>query len=97
MLVEIAEQLAVLPQSLVEPDTVLDVEFDGFLADDRLHLAHVSILSAASAKRVTSRAAHGRRSAASSPRGKGAKTTFDGATLLDLARRQRPRPVAMGG
>lgn len=53
MVVEIGEQLAVLPQPLVEPGTVLDVELDSFLADDRLHLAHVSILTAASTKPAT--------------------------------------------
>ncbi len=53
MVVEIGEQLAVLPQPLVEPGTVLDVELDSFLADYRLHLAHVSIRSAASAKPAT--------------------------------------------
>lgn len=47
MVVEIGEQLAVVPQPLVEPGTVLDVELDSFLADDRLHLAHVSIVLAA--------------------------------------------------
>lgn len=53
MVVEIGEQLAVLPQSLVEPGTVLDVELDSFVADDRLHLAHVSIVSAAPANPAT--------------------------------------------
>ena len=61
MVVEIGEQLAVLPQPLVEPGTVLDVELDSFLADDRLHLAHVSILTAASAKPATAGPAGGRR------------------------------------
>jgi hypothetical protein len=53
MVVEIGEQLAVLPQPLVEPGTVLDVELDSFLADDRLHPAHVSIVPAAAANPAT--------------------------------------------
>lgn len=53
MVVEIGEQLAVLPQPLVEPGTVLNVELDSFLADDRLYLAHVSIVSAAPANPAT--------------------------------------------
>ena len=53
MVVKIGEQLAVLPQPLVEPGTVLDVELDSFLADDRLHLAHVCIVPAAGAPVAT--------------------------------------------
>ena len=42
MVVEVKEQVAVLPQPLLEPGTLLLVEFDDFLGERPLDLAHVS-------------------------------------------------------
>ena len=42
MVVQVDEQLPVLPLALVEPGAVLGVELDRFVADGRLHLAHAS-------------------------------------------------------
>ena len=44
---------ALSSQPLVDPGTVLDVELDSVLADDRLHLAHVSTVFLAAPKRAT--------------------------------------------
>ena len=40
MVVEVEEQVAVLPQPLLEPGALLVVEFDDFLGDGPLDLAH---------------------------------------------------------
>lgn len=69
MIVQVEEQVAALPQPLLEPGALLLVEFNDFLVDGPLDLAHTSRIPARPGARcVWLPAAYGSRAARSSER-----------------------------